>query len=91
MNLDLEGFFMLLLLGTGGAAVGHTMIMVIAGPMLFGRVLCGWGCWRSMILELLPAGRKPQPPARTLESTPVRGVDGGHGRRLRSISIGPAP
>ncbi len=56
-NLDLEGFFMLLLLGTGGAAVGHTIVTVIGGPMIFGRVLCGWGCWRSMILELLPVGR----------------------------------
>ena len=59
VNLDLEGFFMLLLLGTGGAAIGHTMITVIVGPMLFGRVLCGWGCWRSMIFELLPMRRSP--------------------------------
>ncbi len=57
MNLDLEGFFMLLMAGTMGAAIGHTMITVIAGPMLFGRFLCGWGCWRAMILELLPIGR----------------------------------
>jgi polyferredoxin len=33
------------------------LITVIAGPMLFGRLLCGWGCWRAMVLELLPAGR----------------------------------
>jgi len=59
MNLDLEGFFMLVLSGTAGAAVGHTMVTVIAGPMLFGRFLCGWGCWRSMILELLPFGHGP--------------------------------
>ncbi len=59
MNLDLEGFFMLLMAGTMGAAIGHTMITVIAGPMLFGRFLCGWGCWRAMILELLPIGRSP--------------------------------
>jgi Polyferredoxin len=59
VNLDLEGFFMLLLLGSGGVAVGHTLITVIAGPMLFGRVLCGWGCWRSMVLELLPIGHSP--------------------------------
>jgi polyferredoxin len=53
-NLDLEGFFMLLFLGTAGAAVGHTLITVIVGPVFFGRLLCGWGCWRAMILELLP-------------------------------------
>jgi len=53
-NLDLEGFFMLLFLGAAGAAIGHTMVTVILGPIFFGRFLCGWGCWRAMILELLP-------------------------------------
>ncbi len=57
MSLDLEAFFMLVLSGTAGAAVGHTMVTVIVGPVLFGRVLCGWGCWRGMILELLPIGQ----------------------------------
>jgi polyferredoxin len=56
-SLDLEGFFLLLLAGTAGAAIGHTLVTVIAGPLVFGRVLCGWGCWRAMVLELLPAGR----------------------------------
>ena len=62
VNLDLEGFFMLLFLGTAGAAIGHTLVTVILGPLFFGRFLCGWGCWRAMILELLPirhsAGRR---------------------------------
>ena len=53
-NLDLEGFFMLLFLGTVGAAVGHTLVKVIVGPLFYGRFLSGWGCWRGMILELLP-------------------------------------
>jgi polyferredoxin len=57
-SLDLEGFFLLLLAGTAGAAIGHTLVTVIAGPLVFGRVLCGWGCWRAMVLELLPAGRR---------------------------------
>ncbi len=56
-SLDLEGFFALLLAGVGGAAIGHTLVTVIAGPLAFGRVLCGWGCWRAMVLELLPVGR----------------------------------
>ena len=56
-SLDLEGFFLLLLAGTAGAALGHTLVTVIAGPLVFGRVLCGWGCWRAMVLELLPLGR----------------------------------
>jgi polyferredoxin len=56
-SLDLEGFFALLFAGAGGAAIGHTLVTVIAGPLVFGRVLCGWGCWRAMVLELLPVGR----------------------------------
>jgi len=56
-SLDLEGFFALLLAGVGGAAIGHTVVTVIAGPLVFGRALCGWGCWRAMVLELLPVGR----------------------------------
>lgn len=57
VNLDLEGFFLLLFEGTTGAAIGHTLITLIVGPLVFGRVLCGWGCWRAMVLELLPLGR----------------------------------
>jgi polyferredoxin len=58
-SLDLEGFFLLLFAGTAGAALGHTLVTVILGPLIFGRVLCGWGCWRAMVLELLSAGRGP--------------------------------
>ena len=57
MNLDLEGFFMLLLSGTVGVAIGHTMVTLVIGPLVFGRFLCGWGCWRSMVLESLPLGK----------------------------------
>ena len=57
VNLDMEGFFMLVFAGTMGAAIGHNLVTVFVGPMLFGRLLCGWGCWRSMVLELLPIGR----------------------------------
>ena len=56
-NLDMEGFFLLVFSGTMGAAVGHTLVTTIIGPVIFGRLLCGWGCWRSMVLELLPVGR----------------------------------
>jgi polyferredoxin len=59
VNLDIDGFFELLILGTMGPAIGHTLITTIIGPLIFGRVLCGWGCWRAMVLERLPAGRGP--------------------------------
>lgn len=57
VNLDVDGFFELLILGTIGPAIGHTMITTVVGPLIFGRALCGWGCWRSMVLERLPVGR----------------------------------
>ena len=57
VNLDLEGFFTLVFAGTLGAAIGHNLVTVFVGPIFFGRLLCGWGCWRSMVLELLPIGR----------------------------------
>jgi ferredoxin-type protein NapH len=55
-GLDLEHVFSMLLLGTMGAAIGHTIVTTMAGPALFGRLLCGWGCWRAMVLEHLPVG-----------------------------------
>ncbi len=57
VNLDLDGFFELLLLGTAGAAIGHTLVTTLIGPLIFGRVLCGWGCWRAMVLERLRFSR----------------------------------
>jgi polyferredoxin len=57
VNLDLDGFFELLLLGTAGVAIGHTMVTTIVGPLIFGRIMCGWGCWRAMVLERLPVGK----------------------------------
>jgi ferredoxin-type protein NapH len=57
VNLDLDGFFELLILGTVGPAIGHTMVTTIVGPVIFGRTLCGWGCWRAMVLERLPVGK----------------------------------
>jgi len=57
VNLDLDGFFELLILGALGPAIGHTMATTIVGPLIFGRALCGWGCWRAMVLERLPVGK----------------------------------
>ena len=57
VNLDLDGFFELLILGTLGPAIVHTMVTTVVGPLIFGRTLCGWGCWRAMVLERLPVGK----------------------------------
>ena len=57
VNLDVDGFFEILILATIAPAFGHTMITTLIGPLIFGRVLCGWGCWRAMVLERLPVGK----------------------------------
>ncbi len=87
MNLDLEGFFILLLSGTMGAAVGHTLITVIVGPMIFGRVLCGWGCWRSMILELLPIGRSPGRRKGAWHLLPLAGLGASLGTSIMAVVL----
>jgi len=62
-NSQLEGFFFGLLLGVIQMGVMHYMIAKIFGPLLFGRLWCGWACWTVMVLDLLPfkrpAGRLP--------------------------------
>lgn len=59
VSLDLVEFFLVVLCGTMGAAIGHHLITVIVGPIFWGRLWCGWGCWTAMILDLLPFGRSP--------------------------------
>ena len=62
-NMQIEGVFFGLLGGVTQAAVVHYLIAKIFGPMLFGRIWCGWACWTVMVLDLLPfkrpAGRLP--------------------------------
>jgi polyferredoxin len=53
-NMQIEGAFFGLLTGVIQAAVIHYLIAKIAGPVLFGRLWCGWACWTAMILDLLP-------------------------------------
>ena len=62
-NSQLEGFFFGLLTGVIQMAVIHYFIAKIIGPVLFGRLWCGWACWTVMVLDLLPfqrpSGRLP--------------------------------
>ncbi len=62
-NMQIEGLFFGLLGGVFMAAVVHYLIAKIFGPLLFGRIWCGWACWTVMVLDLLPfkrpAGRLP--------------------------------
>ena len=56
-NIQIEGFFFGLLGGVIQASVVHYLIAKIFGPLLFGRLWCGWACWTVMVLDLLPFTR----------------------------------
>jgi ferredoxin-type protein NapH len=56
-NLQIEGVFFGLLGGVYQAAVVHYLIAKLFGPLLFGRLWCGWACWTVMVLDLLPFQR----------------------------------
>ena len=62
-NTQIEGLFFGLLAGIVQMAVMHYFIAKIFGPVLFGRLWCGWACWTVMVLDLLPfkrpSGRLP--------------------------------
>lgn len=58
-NIQIEWVWFSLLAGLSGAALTHYVIAKVFGPMLFGRLWCGWACWTVMILDLLPFKRSP--------------------------------
>ncbi|URZ17573.1 hypothetical protein CLFE_036260 [Clostridium felsineum DSM 794] len=60
-NMQIEGFFYYLFLGVFQAAYIHYLVAKIAGPLIFGRGWCGYACWTTMILDLLPY-KVPQKP-----------------------------
>ncbi len=58
-NLQIEWAFFSLFAGLTGAALTHFLVAKVVGPLLFGRLWCGWACWTLMILDLLPYQRSP--------------------------------
>ncbi len=56
-NVQIEGAIFGLLTGVVQMAVIHYLIAKIFGPVLFGRLWCGWACWTVMVLDLLPFNR----------------------------------
>jgi polyferredoxin len=73
-DVDLEGVLLEVLSGAMGAAIGHTLATLILGPLFFGRFLCGWGCWRAMVLELLPISHSPGRRKGIWRFTPLAGL-----------------
>ena len=58
-NMQIEGFWYYLFLGSFEAATIHYAVAKIFGPLLFGRGWCGYACWTAMVLDLLPY-KQPQ-------------------------------
>lgn len=62
-NIQFEGLWFGLFTGFTQAAVTHYLVAKVFGPLLFGRLWCGWACWTVMVLDLLPfqrtSGRLP--------------------------------
>jgi len=56
-NIQIEGAVFGLLTGVIQMGVTHYLIAKIFGPLLFGRLWCGWACWTVMVLDLLPFTR----------------------------------
>jgi ferredoxin-type protein NapH len=60
----MEGVWWSILNGTYYAAIWHYFVAKIVGPLLFGRLWCGWACWSVMVFDLLPykrpSGRQPR-------------------------------
>ena len=53
-NMQMEGLWYYLMIGVWGAGTLHYAIAKVFGPLLFGRGWCGFACWTTMILDLLP-------------------------------------
>jgi len=53
-NMQLEGFFFAIFAGGGTYILIHYAIAKLIGPLVFGRIWCGWACWYGMIFDLLP-------------------------------------
>ena len=71
-NTQIEGFFFGVFGGVVQMAVIHYFIAKLIGPLLFGRLWCGWACWTVMVLDLLPFTRP-------------RGRVSGHWDRIRYV------
>lgn len=53
-NIQIEGMFYYLIIGTFSGVILHYLIAKVIGPILFNRGWCGWACWTAMVLDLLP-------------------------------------
>ena len=57
-NMQIEGFWYYLFLGTFEAATIHYAVAKIFGPLLFGRGWCGYACWTARWTFCPTSGRR---------------------------------
>jgi len=53
-NMQIEGLFFAVLIGTAPFIILHYLLAKIIGPLFVGRIWCGWACWYGMVFDLLP-------------------------------------
>ena len=53
-SFQIENFWFYLFAGTMAGVIVHLMMAKIVGPIFLGRSWCSWGCWSSMVFDLLP-------------------------------------
>ncbi|MEW5816513.1 MAG: 4Fe-4S dicluster domain-containing protein [Spirochaetota bacterium] len=58
-NMQIEGFWFMVFAGVFQAAAIHYPIAKIVGPAIFNRGWCGWACWTTAVLDLLPWKKSP--------------------------------
>lgn len=58
-NMQIEGFWFMVFAGVFQAAAIHYFVAKIVGPAIFNRGWCGWACWTTAVLDLLPWKKSP--------------------------------
>lgn len=53
-NFQLEGIFLIILVGFFSKGVIHYAIAKIFGPLIWRRGFCGYACWTAAVLDWLP-------------------------------------
>jgi polyferredoxin len=58
-NMQIEGFWFMVFGGVFTSAAIHYFVGKILGPTVFNRGWCGWACWTTGVLDLLPWKKSP--------------------------------
>lgn len=59
-NFQLEGVFLIVLVGFFSKGFIHYAIAKIFGPLIWRRGFCGYACWTAAILDWLPIKNQPR-------------------------------